>query len=144
MTIAELRIVMSHISWLICNSRIRTGYNDVVLVFHFFDWLSFDFSIFFFLQVIFLWIVGRWNLNDGINNHVKVRFLLSGLFNQQLVNSVESFRVDSFGKVCMLFCPILKNSFKIWTYFIGFFQYFFGLFVEIKLHTVADYHKVEN
>lgn len=44
----------------------------------------------------------------------------------------------------MLFSPILENSFEIGTYFVSLLENFFGLFIQIKLNTVTDNHKVQN
>ena len=44
----------------------------------------------------------------------------------------------------MFLGPVLKYSLEIGTYFIRLFEHLFGLFVEIKLHTVADNHQIQN
>ena len=44
----------------------------------------------------------------------------------------------------MLFSPVLKNGLEVGTYLVRLFEHIFGLFIEIKLYTIADNHQVQN
>ena len=123
---------------------VAIGDDNEVFVLYFFDGFFLDLSVLLFLQLILLWVVSWRYLNDGINNHVEVRLLFSGLLNELLINSVESFRVDAFGEVGVLFGPVLENSLEIGTDFVGLLHDVFGFFVEVELDAVADDHQVQN
>lgn len=64
------------------------GDDDKVLVFDLFDWFFLDFSVLLFLQLIFLWVVCWRYLNYGVDNHIEVRLLFSGFFDQFLVDTI--------------------------------------------------------
>jgi hypothetical protein len=119
---------------------IAIGDDDKVFVFDFFDWLFLDFSVLFFFHLIFLWVI-RWrDLNDGVYNHVKVWFFQSCGLEKFLVDAIEGFGVDAFGEVGVFLGPVLENCFKVGADFVGLFEHFFGLVVQIKLDAVADDH----
>jgi hypothetical protein len=55
-------------------------------------------------------IVGRRYLEDGINKEAEVRFLMSNPKIEVLIDLVEGLRVDSFGEIGVLLCPIFKDG----------------------------------
>jgi hypothetical protein len=76
----------------------------------------------FFILLILLRIVGGRYLQNGINKQIKVGLFMPNFKMQVLINFIESFRVYPFGEVGMLFGPVLKNKFKVWTDSYCFFQ----------------------
>ncbi len=119
---------------------ITIGDDNKVFVFDFFDRLFLDFSVLFFFHLIFLRIVGGRDLNDGVYNHVKIGFFQPCGFKKFLVDAIEGSEVDAFGEIGVFLGPGLENGFEVGADFVGLFEHFFGLVVEIKLDAVADDH----
>lgn len=83
-------------------------------------------------------------MQDGVDEHAKVRFFVTNTEMEILVDLVEGFRVDSFGEIRMFLGPVLENKFKVRTDANGFLKQFVDVLVEEELEGVGDKHEVEN
>jgi hypothetical protein len=79
-------------------------------------------------------------LNNGVDDHVKVGFFQPCGFKKFLVDAIEGSEVDAFGEIGVFLGPGLENGSEVGADFVGLFEHFFGLVVEIKLDAVADDH----